>query len=124
MKVKNKKVKKNRWIDIIKDSAVKLKDDTAEFIDEHYVAVATVGCGLAIGGLFYTAKICSLGIALANKNIIHMYYEGDIGTGDGILFNHRVDIDEWVQYLEMLYSKTGKKKETRLEWLKDNGYID
>ena len=124
MKVVNKKVKKTKVRDIIKEDMVKLKDDTAKFIDEHYIAIATMAGGLAVGTLIYTAKICSLGIMLANKNTIHMYREGDIGTGDGILFNHKIGIDEWVSYLEMLYSKTGKKKETRLEWLKTNGYID
>lgn len=126
MKVVNKKVKKNRktWADSVKVNLVKLKDDTAEFIDEHYVAIATVGCGLAVGGLIYTAKICSLGIELANKNTIHMYRYGDTGTGDGIMFNHRIDIDEWIPYLEFLYSKDAKKKGRRLEWLKTNGYID
>ena len=124
MKVKNKKVKKTRVIDIIKDNFVKLKEDTAEFIDEHYVAAATVAGGALVGTLIYTVKICNLGINMANKNIIHVYRDGDIGTGDGIFFNHKIGIEEWVEYLEMLYSKTGKKKESKLEWLKEKGYID
>ena len=104
----------------IKDYWVELKDDTAEYFDNHYELIPWIANGIIIVGL----TGLGVGIKLANLSMIDVYKNGVQDIADGTKFNRKMNFDEWTKYIEFLYSKEGKRKKNRLNYLKERGFID
>lgn len=107
--------------DGIKDYLVELKDDTVEYFDNHYELIPYV-----VGGIWVTALTGVLiGVNLANNSIVDIRKNGCEITGDNIKFKKKLNLDEWIDYLEFMGTKRkNSKKKNRLEYLRTKGFID
>lgn len=107
--------------DGVKDYFVELKDDTVEYFDNHYETIPYI-----VGGLWVTALTGVLiGVNLANKSIVEVRKNGIEITGDMIKFKKKLNLDEWIDYLEFMTSKRkNSKKKNRLNYLRMKGFID
>lgn len=107
--------------DGIKDYFVELKDDTVEYFEDHYELIPCIA-----GGLWVTALTGVLiGVELANKSIVDIRKDGIEITGDNIKFKKKLNLDEWIDYLEFMGAKRkNTKKKNRLEYLRTKGFID
>ena len=107
--------------DGVKDYFVELKDDTVEYFDKHYEMIPYV-----VGGICVTALTGVLiGVNLANKSIVDVRKNGVEITRDMIKFKKKLNLDEWIDYLEFMGSKRGNsRKKKRLNYLRMKGFID
>lgn len=107
--------------DGIKDYFVELKDDTVEYFDNHAEILPYV-----VGGIWVTALTGVLiGVNLANNSIVSIRKDGVEITGDNIRFKKKLNLDEWIDYLEFMGSKRGNsRRKNRLNYLRMKGFID
>lgn len=107
--------------DGIKDYFVELKDDTVEYFDNHAEILPYI-----VGGIWVTALTGVLiGVNLANNSIVSIRKDGVEITGDNIKFKKKLNLDEWIDYLEFMGSKkVNSRRKNRLNYLRMKGFID